>query len=167
MKNAIIQYYVEGEDEKKLVEVLKNEHLIKPGKVQVFNAISSRVKDARLMTIKPNTVVVLIFDTDVEELDVLNENIKRFTSCSNVSKVIIIPQIKNLEDELVRSCNIRNVTELLGSVGLSKFKSDFIREKNLMKKMNEKGFNMGKLWSMAPQGVFTQLENGSGEIKEG
>ena len=42
MKNISIQYYVEGEDEKKLVSVLKsNMGVIKPGKVQKLNVLQN------------------------------------------------------------------------------------------------------------------------------
>ncbi len=48
-----------------------------------------------------------------------------------MKKVIIIPEVKNLEDELVRSCNIANVKELMKSKSNSEYKSDLAKCKNL------------------------------------
>ncbi len=45
----IYQYFVEGEDEKHLIEVLKTDiKLIMPGKVQIFNVVQEIIKDSRL-----------------------------------------------------------------------------------------------------------------------
>jgi hypothetical protein len=48
-KSKILQYYVEGEDEKKLIEVLKTDmRLIMPGKVQILNVVQNRISDTKL-----------------------------------------------------------------------------------------------------------------------
>lgn len=164
-KNAIVQYYVEGEDEKKLIEVLKANKLVCAGKIQIFNPICEKLTKARLMTIKPGTNVVMIFDTDVGDTAILQENIGMMNGCSNVSKVHTVTQVKNLEDELLRCCKIRKITDLFGSDGVKKFKSDFIKEKNLMNKLNEKGFDIQKLWIKEPDGKFKTILNMADEVK--
>ena len=96
--NSNIQYYVEGEVERKLVNVLKTElRVIIPGKVDVFNVASKLFTNARLMAIKPKTTVVLIFDTDVGNNAILNKNIRTLEKCKNVTDILTIPQSLNPE----------------------------------------------------------------------
>ena len=61
------------------------------------------------MSLKDGTAVVLVFDTDAGNLTVLKENIKLLQTQRNISEVICVLQVKNLEDELVRSCNIKQI----------------------------------------------------------
>ena len=59
------QYYVEGQDEEKIIQVLKTElRLIEPGKVEKFNVVSEKFTELRIMQLKMGTVAVLVFDTD-------------------------------------------------------------------------------------------------------
>ena len=72
---------------------------------------------------------VLVFDTDKSETETLKKNIsllKRY--CKNV-KVIILPQVRNLEDEMKRSCNIKRIKELTNSKSDKDFKRDFCKMK--------------------------------------
>ena len=72
MKSKYVQYYVEGDDEKKLVDVLKTDlRLIKPGKVQKLNVVEQEITDIRLRTLKQGTMVVLVFDTDTGNVEIL------------------------------------------------------------------------------------------------
>ena len=57
----------------------------------------------------------MVFDTDVEKVDILDENIKIIKNSNNVRDIICIPQIKNLEDELIYSTNITKIIDLLES----------------------------------------------------
>ena len=41
-----------------------------------------------------------------------------------VSRVLCVTQVKNLEDEFLRSCNIRKIRELTGSKSDKDFKHD-------------------------------------------
>ena len=166
MKNQYILYYVEGEDECKLIEVLKSKlGVIKPGKVQKINVTEQKITYARLRTIKRNTMVVLIFDTDTNKIDILKENLKILESCSSVSEIVTIPQFHNLEEELVRSCNIRNITELLNSKSRTEFKNDFIRVSNLDKKLKDHAFDMSALWSKTPEHPYDDIPNKAARIK--
>ena len=50
------QYYVEGEDEEKLVNVLKSDmQCFEAGKVQVLNPVLEKITPLRLRTLKKNT----------------------------------------------------------------------------------------------------------------
>ena len=70
-------YFVEGEDEEKLIQVLKTDlRLIVPGKVQKFNVVEQKLTRLRLMSLKEGTTVILVFDTDTGKVDILKENIE-------------------------------------------------------------------------------------------
>ena len=168
MKNVDIQYYVEGEDEKKLINVLKTQlNMIKPGKVQKLNVVEETISDAMLRSLKKYTVVVLVFDTDTKNVGILNYNILKLKKSNSVSKVITIPQVANLEEELVRSCDINKITELLNSSSLTDFKRDFIRINNLDAKLLEHKFDINVFWSQKPPILYQNIdiENDSKEIK--
>ena len=80
MKKAsgIFQYYVEGDDEKRLIEVLKTDmRLIIPGKVQILNVVQERLTDLKLRILQDGTTLVFVFDTDVGDPAILNENIRK------------------------------------------------------------------------------------------
>ena len=82
MKNQYIQYYVEGDDEEKLVNVLKSQlRLIRSGKVQKLNVVEREISEARLRTLSRGTMVVLIFDTDTANISILENNIKTLYDC--------------------------------------------------------------------------------------
>lgn len=166
MKSNYIQYYVEGEDEEKLINTLKTElRLIKPGKVQKLNVVEHDFTNARLMSLRPGTMVILVFDTDTDHLDILNNNLKKLKKCSAVSEIVTIPQVPNLEKELVRSCNIKNITELLNSKSRREFKTDFIRITNLADKLREHHFDIKQFWSSAPMSPYQNIENQASKVK--
>ena len=143
MRSKFIQYYVEGETEERLIHVLKADlKVILPGKVQKLNVVECELTNARLMTLRPGTMIVLVFDTDTGYIDVLNKNLAKLKKCSSVSEIVTIPQIPNLEEELVRSCCIKKAAELTGSKSGKDFKSDFIQTKNLTGKLLEHHFDI-------------------------
>ncbi len=161
-----IRYFVEGDDEKKLVNTLKNDlKVIVSGKVQILNVIQNIISDMIIRTFKPGTIVVLIFDTDTNSVDILNKNIAKLKKQCNVSKVITIPQVNNLEDELLYSCNIREITELLNSRSVSNFKSDLIHITNLDVKLRQHAFNINRIWSKNPQPPYDNIINEAYKIK--
>ncbi len=80
--------------------------VILPGKVQKLNVMECELTNARLMTLLPGTMIVLVFDTDTGYIDVLNKNLAKLKKCSSVSEIAAIPQVSNMEEGLVRSCCI-------------------------------------------------------------
>ena len=85
-KNQRYLYLVEGENEKRLIDVLKTElQVIYAGKTQVFNPVEEKITNLRLMNIAENTLVVLVFDTDIPKSDILLDNIKKLDSCPRVT----------------------------------------------------------------------------------
>ena len=125
MKKAsgIFQYYVEGDDEKRLIEVLKTDMcLIIPGKVQILNVVQERLTDLKLRTLQDGTTLVFVFDTDVGDPAILNENIRKAKKSSNIKDVYCVPQVKNIEDELIRAMGLKNIEEFLKSKSKKDFK---------------------------------------------
>lgn len=165
-KNVLYQYFVEGDTEKKMIQILKsNMEVVVSGKVQRLNVIQEEISDSYLRTIKQGTVVILVFDTDVCHDEILRKNIKKLTSNSSVMSVIKIPQVKNLEDELVYCCNIKRITELLNSRSVSEFKSDMLKVNNLQSKLVEHSFNIERFWSRNPSQPYGDIFTESNKIK--
>lgn len=170
-RSKIVQYYVEGDMERNLINTLKTEmQCILPGKVSVINVIQEDLKSGRrLMLLPPKTTVVLIFDTDVTDcnIDILRENINILNRNPHVKEVICIPQYKKLEDEIIRSTDIRNFKEFTQSKSNSDCKRDFLKMdlKRLSKKLQEHQFDLNKLWNQKPMSPYSFIENGAHKIK--
>ena len=154
MANKIYHYYVEGECEKKLINELKrlNNNKLVSGKVEVFNVITKKIPKARLLSLKKNTTVILVYDTDKEVTEFLDENVRMLkTSKFNV---IHIQSIKNFEDEIVFSTNIKKIQELFNTEGISDFKKRFLAHQDIMIKLKSVDFNYLKLWSRVSSDKF-------------
>ena len=168
MKKAsgIFQYYVEGDDEKRVIEVLKTDmRLIIPGKVQILNVVQERLTDLKLRTLQDGTILVFVFDTDVGDPTILNENIRKAKKSSNIKDVYCVPQVKNIEDELIRAMGLKNIEELLHSKSKKDFKRDMLKERNLKSKFELHHFDIQKLWAMNPATPFDKITNHSKKIK--
>ena len=166
MRTKNVQYYVEGEDDEKVVKVLKDDlKVIRPGRVQKMNIVQNVLTEMRLRTLLPGTMVVLVFDNDAGNINVLNENIRILNGYSAVSEVVIIPQVQNLEDELVRSCDIKTAEELLNSKSRSRFKSDIIKVTNLANKLQEHSFDINKFWIGRATFPYVGIPNQSDKVK--
>lgn len=158
-------YFVEGQDEEKLVSVLKTDlKYIISGKVQVFNVIEQKLTKLRIMSLKPNTIVILIFDTDSGNSEILLENIKLLQKETNVKEVICITQVKNLEQELIRSCNIKEIKELTNSKSNKDFKRDLIKDTQLGKKLLNHKFDFDIFWASEDK-KFQNVKNEAYKIK--
>lgn len=166
MKHLKIQYYVEGECEKKLLETLKEQkNLILPGKVEVFNVVNKELTDMYLRLLSENTIVVFLFDTDTDKTDILQRNISKVRKNGRIRDLWLIIQVKNLEDELLRSTSIRHMQNLIGCSTEKEFKHAFIIEKNLFEKLRTHGFDLAKMWVKSPNEPFDDLKNDGNKIK--
>ena len=159
-KGKYYHYFVEGQDEEKIVKVLKTDlQYIVPGKVDVFNVIQQKLTKLRLMSLKPDTIVILIFDTDNGESATLLENIKFLKQ-----DVLCITQVKNLEDELIRSCDIKQIKELTGSKSNKDYKRDLIKDNTFDQKLKKHKFDFGLFWSSVDVD-FKDIRNDAIKIK--
>ena len=69
-KNRIFYYIVEGENEKKFIEIIKEKEYIPSGKIRVFNVIQNKISTTFLRTLDSNTIVILVYDTDIVKLKI-------------------------------------------------------------------------------------------------
>ncbi len=167
-KSKRYHYFVEGECEKKLISVLKEQKdLIVPGKIDVLDITKEHLTELKLRPLPEGVTLILIFDTDTQEMRTLRENLEFLRRYSRVKDVWCIPQVRNLEEELVRATNIHNIKDLLDSDGVNKFKADFIKEKRLFQKLCEKNFDLGKMWSSKPKDNYEWIVNDGSKIKMG
>lgn len=160
----VFHYYVEGETEEKIIRILKtNFRSIVPGKIQVLDVTKKLITKMHLMQLKPNTNVVLVFDTDTDNLDILKKNIKLLEKTTYIKNVYLIPQSKNLEDELISSCDVKQIKELLKSRSNKDFKRDVlaINDTGLCKALIAHNFDIKKMWCKQPSGKYIELRNDS------
>lgn len=168
MKNNRYIYYVEGECEEQLINVLKKQPAkIAPGKVKKLNVNSLLIPKSEMLGFKQGTIVVFVFDTDVPETEKLKKNIeliKRY--CSKV-KIIYLAQVLNFEDELQRATDVNNVLDLTHSRSISNFKSDFAKMKvDSCKSMLERHqLRVEEMWTKQPRLPFDFIIQNGEEIK--
>lgn len=167
MGNNYYQYYVEGDDDRKIVNTLKTDfQIIQPGKVDKFNVVQNLLNKNRIQILKKDTTVVLVFDTDTSSAEILKKNIEFLQKQKSIKAVICVPQVDNLEEELVRVCSIKYIKELTESKTNSEFKSDILKINNLKQKLEEKDFDFDRFWSSLPKGNFAQIPNESEKIRK-
>jgi 16S rRNA G966 N2-methylase RsmD len=118
------------------------------------------------MNLRPETSVVLVFDTDTYSVKVLEENIEILKKTSAVQSIICVTQVMNLEDELIRSCDIKNIRELTGSKNDSEYKHDLLKASNLAALLKKHGFDIKKFWIKEATGIFVEFKNESNLVKK-
>ena len=167
MGNNYYHYYVEGDDDRKIVNTLKTDfQIIAPGKVDKFNVVQDELRMNHLRVLKQGTIVVLVFDTDTSNVDILKKNIDFLKKQKFIKGVICIPQVNNLEEELVRSCSIKKASDITRSKTESEFKSDVLHINNLKSRLEECGFSFEKFWATKPKGIFSEIPNDASQIKK-
>lgn len=167
MANKRYHYYVEGPDDEKVVDVLRLKMgLIESGRVTVLNVVTEKITDLRLRTLAPGTTVVLVFDTDRSDRTILDENLRTLSRHRNVKEIITIPQVSKLEDELVRSCTIRQIKELLNSRTNGEFKHDVLGVTNLDAKLRQHQFDISRFWTSSPPAPYQNIPNQAAKVKK-
>lgn len=165
MKNNCI-YFVEGKCEAALLAALKEPpQKILSGRVKVFNVISNLIPRSQLITIQAGTTVVFVFDTDVPVTESLKKNIAHVSTYCSKTKIIFLPQVLNLEDELVRCTNISNITDLTRSRSKKDFKRDFCAMTNCRDILTRHQLDVLRLWTKKPPEVFGFLPANSSFVK--
>lgn len=165
-KSRYYHYFVEGPDEEKILNILKTElQLIRPGKVQVFNVVEQKFTKPRFMSIKDGTTVVLVFDTDTGKISTLLDNIIFLKRIKSITEILCVTQVRNLEDELKRSCNITQIKELTGSRTNDEFKHDLLKANNFSRKLLKAGFDFEKFWVSSDTNEYKEIKNSACKIK--
>lgn len=168
--NKTCVYYCEGEDDQKLIDALKvTPGKILPGKSKKLNVVQTLIPKSVLLGIKPETNVVLVFDTDVTtNLDVVKKNIENIKKFCHSVKIIYLLQVKNLEDELVRCTDVKSVVELTKSKSLSNFKADFrkMKEEQCRHTLERHKIDVDRLWTTNAPKDFDFADRNSDLVKQ-
>lgn len=168
MDNKRYYYLAEGECEEKLLKALKlNPALIHSGEVKKFSVIQDEIPVRKLMQFAPGSVVVFVFDTDVEETATLKKNIELLKSLKADLKVFTVEEVLNFEDELERSTNVTNVQAFTKSKTVRDFKSDVnkMKESDFRNALKRHKLDMSKLWSQKPPKAFKFVTQDGEKIK--
>ena len=173
MAGDLYHYFVEGECEKALIKAFmhvdKGSYCFKPGKVEKLNFVFEKLTPAKAMSIKKGTKVVIIFDTDVDQIDIFENNIDILIKHGDVDgrNIILVPSVINFEEEIVYSCeSINNINDIFNTKGKEEFKNKFINHKDLVSKLYSVGFDINKMWSRDPKRPFDRYKNHSLLFKE-
>ena len=168
--SSSLHYFVEGECEKAFIRsyMFVNGKHFKAGKIEVFNFINERLSKAKARTINKDMHVAIVFDTDVENIDILEDNIKLLKTVSMLddNHIILIPSIKNFEDELVYSCSkIKSIHDLFKSKSVAEFKKKFIAHSDIVAKLNDVDFDFDLIWNRNAKHPFDKYKNESNKVK--
>lgn len=155
-------YLVEGQDEEHFIKLLKENDLIVNGKVYVKNLIQERISNVFLTRYKKNVIFILVYDTDVDKLDIFDANVKKLNNIAK--KMYHIQQVENLEDELLRSTKAKQVKEITKSKSNTNYKTDFRKIK--FSSLTDADFDIDLLWSCRPTNSFSKYLQNSNKIKK-
>ncbi len=162
-------YFAEGDCEAQLLSALRlPPERILPGKVRVFNVIQNLIPKSQLLTLQAGMTVVFVFDTDTEQTEHLRQNIQRVQRYCRV-RLLTVTQVLNLEDELVRSTDVRSVQELTQSRSQHNFKSDFCRMKpeDCLAMLRRHHLDLQKLWAKEPPEAYGFVRQDGKAVKQG
>lgn len=145
--NTIYHYFVEGECEEKLINTFKVPPYLyfQAGKVEVFNIISKKISNQRLMSLKNKTKVILVYDIDVVDVKLLNENVKILNGFG--FEVFHVQSIRNFENEIEFSTKLKSINDMYKTDSKTEFKKRFISQSDLDKRLFKEDFNIDKIWS--------------------
>ena len=152
-------YLCEGECEKQLIMALQvAPGLIVQGTSRVLNVVQNKIPSSLGLKWDRNTVVVFVFDTDVQVTDQLKKNIETVRKKSEAT-LVTVGQVLTLEDELVRCTDVSQVIMLTKSTGIKNFKSDFNRKTSVecRKMLDRHEFDIQKLWCKDVPGTFSGI----------
>ena len=142
-------YFVEGECEEKFINIFKAPpyNYFLPGKVVVFNFINKYITNKRLALIKPDTNIILVYDTDVRDIAKLEANI-RILKTSKFKHIYHIQSIQTFEDEVVFATNLSNINSFYGTSSCEEFKERFLHQecRSLVCKLDGCSLNLDKFW---------------------
>ena len=156
-------YFVEGKCEEKVVKALQSQpQLIQDGRVYIVNVMQQKIKKDILRTLNKKSQIVFIYDTDTNNTNILTENIRIIKKLD--FNLVLIPQVKNLEDELRLGLNIGKNANLFDCKTNSDIKRHICKATNLRSQLNTENFQINKFWTNTPGGDFPP-ENNSQVIK--
>ena len=163
----IYRYYVEGECEQHFLDNYKSgvNPKFHAGKVEVFNILTQKITQMRLINFSKNTSLVLVYDTDKSPTEIFEKNIELLKKNKNINQIIHVQSVKNFEEEIVYSSDIKNINELFNTRSSKEFKSKFISS-NITTKLKSVHFDFVKVWSRKPfNSEFHKYKQNGDKIK--
>lgn len=161
-------YLAEGECEEKLLQDLKlKPSMIHPGKVEKFNIIQNELSIRKLMQYPSDSVVVLVFDTDIEVTEHLMENLKLLKTLPYKVEVMTAVQVLTFEDEIKRTTDVKHAQDFTKSEAVSDFKGAVNRmgEEPFRAALKRHKFDLNKLWTKKPPKVFSFVQQDGWKVK--
>ncbi|MDY4848688.1 MAG: hypothetical protein SO176_00280 [Bacilli bacterium] len=145
----LIQYYVEGECEEKLIRAFQHvdKRGFKPGKIEILNPANQIISSLRINQLKKGTTVALVYDTDHININVLKSNVESLKRSKNIDEIYHVQSIENFEDEIVYASSITSINEIFNTKSTNEFKKKFIAHKELVKKLEDIDFSVELIWS--------------------
>ena len=145
-KNNVFHYYVEGECEGKLINTYKKPpySYFVPGKVEILNVVQKEISRPRITALKANTIVIFVYDTDVENDEMIQRNVSKLKKYG--FRVYHIQSVKKFEDEIVYASRVKSVLDVFKTDNEAEFKNHFILQSNLPSKLLKVGFEIEKPW---------------------
>lgn len=125
--------------------------------------VQNLIPKSQMLSIQAGTTVVLVFDTDVPQTSNLKKNLELLTRYCGKLKIIFLPQVLNLEDELVRCTDVRTAMELTKSGSVKNFKTDFckMKTKDCRSMLERHKLDYARLWMTKTPEAFSFVENNS------
>ena len=108
-----------------------------------------------------------MFDTDVEQTAKLKKNLELLTRYCGELLIVFLPQVLNLEDELVRCTDVSSAADLTRSNSIRNFKTDFckLKVKDCRTMLERHGLKTEKLWAAKVPEAFSFVESNRNRIK--
>ena len=168
--SSSLLYFVEGQCEKTFIKsfmFIANRLHFKQGKIEALNLVNIKLSKAKARTINKDMMVAIVFDTDVNNVDILDENIKLLKAVSQLddNHIILVPSVKNLEDEIVYSSKLKDINDLFNSKGIAEFKKKFINHSDIVSKLDSVEFDFNLIWTRNGKPPFDKYKNTAHKIK--
>ena len=130
-------------------------------------SIQNLIPKSQIISIQPGTIVALVFDTDVHQTANLKKNIELLNRYCGKIRIIYLPQVMNLEDELRRCTDIKSVSELTQSNGIRNFKTDFCRlkVKDCRTMLDRHKLDYKSLWATKIPEEYNFVKSNSCQVK--
>ena len=109
----------------------------------------------------------MVLESDVPQTSNLKKNLELLTRYCVELKIIFLPQVLDLEDELVRCTDVRTAMELTKSGSVKNFKTDFckMKTKDCRSMLERHKLDCARLWMTKTPEAFSFVENNSSQIK--
>ena len=133
----------------------------------MYNVVQNLIPKSQMLSIQAGTTIALVFDTDVEQTAKLKKNLELLGRYCGKLHIVFLPQVLNLEDELVRCADVKNVSELTRSNSVRNFKTDFckLKVKDCRAMLERHGLNFEQLWTTNVPEEFSFVKSNCNQIK--